>query len=149
MLRSIPGMTVFRPAGRDETAAAWFEALHNDGPSVLVLSRQAISADETRPDLVDRGAYIVRDGGSKPDLIILASGSELSLAIEAADLLKMDGIRARVVSMVSMERFEAQDQVYREEVLPIGCRKRLAVEAGSLLPWHRYIGLDGAGIGMV
>ncbi len=148
MLRSIPGMTVFRPAGRDETAAAWFEALHNDGPSVLVLSRQAISADETRPDLVDRGAYIVRDGGSKPDLIILASGSELSLAIEAADLLKMDGIRARVVSMVSMERFEAQDQVYREEVLPIGCRKRLAVEAGSLLPWHRYIGLDGAGIGM-
>ena len=147
MLRSIPGLKVYRPAGCRETAAAWYQAIHNKGPSVLVLSRQSIPAAGTDPQGVSRGAYIARDCG-EPDILILASGSELPLALEAASMLEPEGIKARVVSMVSMEVFEDQDQEYRDRILPPGLRKRLAVEAASPIPWYRYTGLDGRIMGI-
>ncbi len=147
MLRSIPGLTVYRPAGRFETAAAWFAALRNRGPTALILSRQAIASKETEAESALKGAYIVRDA-PEPDALILASGSELPLALAAADLLEGEGIRPRVVSMPSMEAFESQDQAYRDQVIPPGLRKRVAVEAGSPLPWYRYTGLDGEIVGI-
>lgn len=147
MLRSIPGLTVYRPAGRYETAAAWYGAIHNKGPSVLALSRQTIKAGGTDAQGVERGAYLVRDC-EDPDILILASGSELPVALEAVGLLGQEGIGARLVSMVSMEVFEKQDPDYRERILPSGLRKRLAVEAASSIPWYRYTGLDGAVMGI-
>ena len=99
MLRSIPGLTVYRPAGRYETAAAWYGAIHNKGPSVLALSRQTIKAGGTDAQGVERGAYLVRDC-EDPDILILASGSELPVALEAVGLLGQEGIGARLVSMV-------------------------------------------------
>ena len=147
MLRSTPGVTVYRPAGRHETAAAWLHAVHNRGPSVLALSRQAIPSAGTDPSGVARGAYLARDC-QDPDLLMIASGSELPLSLAAAELLEGEGIKARVVSMVSMEVFEQQDKAYREEILPPAMRKRLAVEAGSAIPWYRYTGLDGKVLGI-
>ncbi|MGI6157547.1 MAG: transketolase [Saccharofermentanales bacterium] len=149
MMRSIPNVTVDRPAGRCETAASWYEAIHrDDGPSLLILSRQAIRADETSAEGVARGAYILRDGGDLPDVILMASGSEVEIALGAADLLEAEGYRVRVVSMVSMERFERQDASYKASVLPDACRRRVAVEAGAAMPWYRYVGLDGAVVGI-
>ena len=147
MLRAIPNLTVFRPAGKDETTAAWYQALQNEGPTVLALSRQSIASDETKPEEVARGAYIVRDVKA-PDVLIMASGSELPPALKAASLLEEEGIRARVVSMVSMELFEQQSAEYKEQLLPQALRKRVAVEAASPIPWYRYTGLDGLVIGM-
>jgi transketolase len=147
MLRAIPNLTVFRPAGKDETTAAWYRALQNEGPTVLALSRQSIASDETKPEEVARGAYIVRDVKA-PDVLIMASGSELPPALKAASLLEEEGIRARVVSMVSMELFEQQSAEYKEQLLPQALRKRVAVEAASPIPWYRYTGLDGLVIGM-
>ena len=147
MLRAIPNLTVFRPAGKDETAAAWYEALNNKGPTVLALSRQSIASDETDAMAVRKGAYIVRDV-KDPDVLILASGSELPPALSAATLLEKEGIKARVVSMVSMERFEEQSEAYQQEVLPPTLRRRVAVEAASPIPWYRYTGLDGLVIGI-
>ena len=123
MLRSIPGLTLFRPAGRLETAAAWHQALRNKGPTVLALSRQSIASEGTDPEGVERGAYIVRDVPS-PDLLILASGSELPISLEAVGLLDKEGIKARLISMVSMEVFNRQDQAYREEILPTANKQR-------------------------
>lgn len=147
MLRSTPGLTVYRPAGRCETAAAWYQAIHNKGPSVLALSRQKISAGGTDARGVKKGAYIVHDC-EDPDLLILSSGSELPIALEAAGLLEEEGIGVRLVSMVSMEVFDQQDQDYRDRILPPGLIKRLAVEAASPIPWYRYTGLDGAVMGL-
>lgn len=147
MLRSLPGLTVYRPAGRLETAAAWFEALKNKGPSALILSRQSISSAETDPSAVHRGAYMVREG-TDPKLLIMASGSELPLAVEASRILEKEGLETRVISMVSMEVFESQDQAYKDRLLPAELRKRLAVEAGARMPWYRYTGLDGRILGI-
>ena len=147
MLRAIPNLTVFRPAGKDETAAAWYEALNNKGPTVLALSRQSIASDETDAMAVRKGAYIVRDV-KDPDVLILASGSELPPALSAATLLEKEGIKARVVSMVSMERFGEQSEAYQQEVIPPTLRRRVAVEAASPIPWYRYTGLDGLVIGI-
>lgn len=147
MLRAIPGVTVYRPAGRLETAAAWYDAIRNRGPSVLALSRQPVNSEGTDGHKVDKGAYIVHDC-QDPQLLIMASGSELSLAREAAILLEKEGIRTRVISMVSMEVFERQEKTYRDRILPPELRKRLAVEAASPLPWHRYTGLDGQVLGL-
>ncbi len=148
MLRSIPGMKVYRPAGRFETAAAWYMALMNEGPSALLLSRQSISSKETSAHDALRGAYVVRDGGGKPDVLMMASGSELPVTLAAADMLEERGISARVVSVLSMEVFEEQDAAYKESVMPTALRKRIAVEAGTSLSWHRYTGLDGKVIGI-
>ncbi len=153
-LRAIPGLTVIRPADATETVEAWTEAIeHTDGPVALILTRQKLpmidrsgSADGS---CVKRGAYILSDGspsGGSPDIILIASGSEVSLAVEAAKELKGSSINARVVSMASFELFEAQSTEYRESVLPIAVRERLSIEAGSSLGWHRYIGLDGKSI---
>ncbi len=148
MLRAIPNLTVFRPAGKDETAAAWYEALKNNkGPTVLALSRQSIASDETDAKAVRKGAYVAREV-EDPDVLIWASGSELPPALLAATLLEKEGIKARVVSMVSMERFEEQSEAYQQEVLPPTLRRRVAVEAASPIPWYRYTGLDGLVIGI-
>lgn len=147
MLRAIPGLRVYRPAGRFETGAAWYQALHHEGPSVLALSRQTIKAERTDGRAALRGAYPAQDYAD-PDLVILASGSELPLALEASDLLKEEGVKARVLSVMSMEVFEEQDQAYKESLLPFSLRRRLAVEAANPMPWYRYTGLEGAVLGI-
>ena len=148
MLRSIPGLKVYRPAGRFETAAAWYMALMNDGPSALILSRQSIASKETSAHDALRGAYVIRDGGKTPDVLLMASGSELPVTLAAADMLEEEGIQARVISVLSMEVFEEQDTAYKESVMPSALRKRVAVEAGTTLSWYRYTGLDGKVIGI-
>ncbi len=139
-LRAIPGLVVIRPADANETAAAWATALERtDGPTVLVFTRQGLPTMDWAAD-VDRGAYVVRDGG---DCILMGAGSEVHTALAAADLLAADGVAARVVSMPSWELFLAQPEAYRESVLPSGTTARVAVEAGASLGWHRFTGLTG------
>ncbi|MBE9527814.1 MAG: transketolase [Proteobacteria bacterium] len=153
-LRAIPGLTVIRPADATETVEAWTEAIeHTDGPVALILTRQKLPMiDRTgAPDSaeVKRGAYVVSDASpaeSAPDVILIASGSEVSLATGAATALKEKGKNARVVSVPSFELFELQSAEYKESVLPIGVRARVSIEAGSSTGWHRYIGLDGQSI---
>ncbi|MBQ7063860.1 MAG: transketolase [Firmicutes bacterium] len=149
MLRSIPGMTVIRPADYSETAAAYAFAVGHQGPTALVLTRQGLpQLAETGSDLV-KGAYILKDSGKEvPDVILMASGSEVKLVYEAYDRLAEQGISARVVSIPSFELFNAQDEAYRESVLPKACRARVAVEAASPLGWYQYVGLDGKVIAM-
>jgi len=95
-----------------------------------------------------RGAYVIRDGGKTPDVLLMASGSELPVTLAAADMLEEEGIQARVISVLSMEVFEEQDTAYKESVMPSALRKRVAVEAGTTLSWYRYTGLDGKVIGI-
>ncbi|KAJ52485.1 transketolase [Clostridium tetanomorphum] len=144
-LRSIPNMTVFRPADSKETAAAWYYAItKKDGPTSIVLSRQSLPLyDETGKDTL-KGAYILMDSEKEtPDIILMATGSEVELIYEGAKVLREKGIDARVISMPSLEIFEAQDQAYKEKILPKNVRKRLAVEAAASFGWHKYVGLDG------
>ncbi|MGI6508011.1 MAG: transketolase [Saccharofermentanales bacterium] len=148
MLRSIPGLKVYRPAGRFETAAAWYMALLNEEPSALILSRQSIASKETSAHDALRGAYVVRTGGGNPDVLLMASGSELPVTLSAADVLEGEGIKVRVVSVLSMEVFEEQEAAYKESVMPSALRRRIAVEAATPLSWHRYTGLDGKVIGI-
>jgi transketolase len=140
-LRAIPGLVVLRPADATEASAAWQFALQRfEGPTVLVLSRQGLPTLERAPDLA-RGAYVVRDGD---DCILMATGSEVPLAQQAAQVLADRGIAARVVSMPSWELFLAQPIAYQHEVLPPAITQRVAVEAAASLGWHRFTGLDGA-----
>ena len=145
-LRAIPGLDVIRPADPEETAGAFAAGLQRtDGPTLLSLCRQNLpNLNEIPTDVrrkgVFKGAYIARKETAALELIILASGSELNVALEAAKQL---GAGARVVSMPCMERFERQDAAYREEVLPANCRKRVSIEAGVSDPWFRFVGLDG------
>ncbi|RXI37717.1 transketolase [Clostridium tetani] len=144
-LRSIPNMTVFRPADAKETAAAWYYAItKEDGPVSLVLSRQNLPLyNETGKDAL-KGAYILKDTeDKKPDIILMATGSEVELIYEGAKILEEKGIKVRVVSMPSLEVFEKQSKEYKEEVLPSNVTKRLAVEAASSFGWHKYLGFDG------
>jgi transketolase len=147
-LRAIPGLQVIRPADANETAAAWRAAVDHDGPSVLVLTRQGVPVC-TDGSAVERGAGIVSDTDGEPALIIVATGSEVSLAVDAAERLAEDGIAARVVSLPSWDRFAAQDTDYRESVLPPGVPV-LSVEAGTTFGWERYandsIGIDRFGV---
>ncbi len=147
MLRATPGLNVMRPAGRFETAAAWKYAVESDKPSALILTRQSVPSAETSAKRALRGAYVARDAKDF-EAIIMASGSELEVALAAADLLEEKGHRVRVVSMMSFELFEEQDAAYRERVLPAAMRKRLAVEAAADLSWYKYVGLDGKIISM-
>ncbi len=143
--RSIPNFTVFRPADSKETAAGWYAALtRKDSPTGLILSRQNLPLyKETGKDAL-KGGYILLDSEKEtPDIILMASGSEVELIYEAHGILKEKGIDARVVSMPSFEIFEEQSEEYKESVLPKAVRARLAVEAASSFGWHRYIGLDG------
>jgi transketolase len=146
-LRSIPNVTVYRPADGKETAAGYVYALQSDGPTCLVLSRQNLPTfEKTGPDAL-KGGYVLEDSQTI-DLILIATGSEVELAMKAAETLKEKGVGVRVVSMPSMEVFEHQSEAYRESVLPKAIRKRIAIEAGTDMPWYRYVGLDGYVIGM-
>jgi len=142
-LRSIPGFTVTRPCDTRETAAAWYLALTRKGPTALALSRQGLPALSGTGKASLKGAYVIKESGATPDVILLASGSEVSLISEAVDILKEKGVNARAISMFSMEVFEEQEKEYKESVLPNAVRARLAVEAGSSFGWHKYVGLDG------
>jgi transketolase len=153
-LRVIPNMTVIRPADANETTAAWRYALENkEGPVALVLTRQAVpnlegTADKAREG-VARGAYVISEAaGGSPKAIIIATGSEVSLAIEAQKKLAEEGISVRVVSMPSWELFEKQPQSYKESVLPKDVKARLAVEMASPFGWERYVGDSGDILGI-
>ena len=144
-IRSIPGMTVFRPADAKETAAAYTVAMNNDGPTAIVLTRQNLPYYENSGKQALKGGYILADSDkATPDVILMASGSEVEQAFKAKELLIKDGIDARVVSMPSIELFEKQSEEYKESVLPKNVRARVAVEAGSAYSWYKYVGLDGA-----
>ncbi|WP_455794309.1 transketolase [Clostridium butyricum] len=144
-LRSMPNMTVFRPADSKETVAAWYYAVTNGHtPTSLVLTRQNLPVYDGCPKRALKGGYIIKDSEKEtPDVILIASGSEVELIYKAADELLEKGIEARVVSMPSFELFDAQDKEYKETVLPNKVRARIAVEALSSFGWHKYVGLDG------
>ena len=148
-LRYIPHNDVWRPCDAVESAVSWKAAIERrDGPSCLVFSRQNL-AHQQRTDAqvaaIARGGYVLKDSSGTPDIILIATGSEVGLAMEAAAQL---GDKVRVVSMPSTEVFERQDAAYRESVLPAACRKRVAIEAGTADFWRKYVGLDGTVIGM-
>jgi transketolase len=152
--RAMPNMTVIRPADANETAQAWRTAIsHRGGPVALVLTRQGLpvleaTAKEARRG-VPRGAYVLTDPPKgKPRVILIASGSEVSVAMEARMLLARSGVPARVVSMPSSQLFDRQPRAYRDRVLPPGIRARVSVEAGATLGWERYVGDAGASIGI-
>ena len=149
-LRSIPNMHVLRPADGAETAAAWLHILQRRcGPSALILSRQNLPQLQGSGVEALKGGYIIgREKGGKPDLILIASGSELHLALEAQQALQDQGHSVRVVSMVSRELFLAQDDLYREEVLPAAVEKRLIIEAALPMGWERIAGAKGVVIGI-
>jgi len=148
-LRAIPGLTVIRPADANETVEAWRVALtHRDGPVALALTRQALpTLNRTQFAPVDglaRGAYVLAEAeGGQPDVILIATGSEVHVALAARELLAQRGIAARVVNMPSWELFERQPKDYRDAVLPLALTARLAVEAGVAHGWHRYVGPAG------
>jgi transketolase len=143
--RSMPNMTVFRPADSKETAAAWYYAVTNGStPTSLVLTRQKLPLYEGCAKSALKGGYILKDSQkSTPDVLLMASGSEVELIYKAAEELATVGIDARVISMPSFELFEAQDAAYKEAVMPNKVRARVAVEALSSFGWHKFVGLDG------
>ncbi len=153
-LRSIPGLTVLRPSDATETAEAWRQAVSNaNGPTALILSRQKLP-------IIDRnrysgaaglvyGAYVLADAeGAEPDCILIATGSEVNIALQAREKLTENGIKARVVSMPSWELFEKGPEEYRNRVLPPTIKKRLAIEAGLSMGWERYVGDEGRVLGI-
>jgi len=142
-LRAIPDLVVFRPADANETAQAWVAALRRrDGPTVLALTRQSVPNLAVPAGVVDRGGYVAAGDGDA-DVALIATGSEVGLALAARERLAAAGVRARVVSLPSLERFEAQDADYRASVLPPSLRARVVVEAASSFGWHRYAGEQG------
>jgi len=150
-LRSIPGVVFLRPSDANETAQAWkFAIAHEGGPVALALTRQKLTIiDRTKyasEEGLQKGAYIVRDVEGTPDLIIMASGSEVEISIKAAEELDSTGVKARVVSFPSWEIFEMQSDEYKNSVLPNEVRARLSVEAGLKFGWEKYVGLDGSSI---
>ena len=154
-LRAMPVLRVVRPAGANETALAWHYAIKSeDHPTALVLSRQGIPTWDPAAipgDAIDRGAYVLRHSSGEPDLpdlILIATGTEVHICVAAADALEADGIATRVISMPCMENFAAQDTEYREKVLPAACRARVSVEAAAKLGWHEWVGELGEVIGM-
>ena len=150
MLRSLPNFNTFRPADARETIAAWYAAMVSKStPTAIVLTRQNLPQLDGSGKKALNGAYIIKEASkSTPDMILIASGSEVSLAIEAAIELEKDNISTRVVSMPCMDVFEAQSKEYKEEVLPKNVRNRVAIEALSSFGWDRYTGLDGRVISM-
>jgi transketolase len=149
-LRAVPGLTDFRPADANETAAVWRLALERSGPSFMALSRQDLPViDPAAHDFyaeVSKGAYVLEEAAN-PQIVLIATGAEVWVALGAAKLLAAEGIRARVISFPSWKLFEEQSAEYKASVLPAGVPK-LAVEAGSTLGWWKYVGLDGDVIGL-
>ncbi|HKD65939.1 MAG TPA: transketolase [Candidatus Binataceae bacterium] len=153
-LRAIPNLTVIRPGDANEAAEAWRVAMrHRQGPVLMALSRQKVPtldrAQMAPAGMLERGAYVLTESaGRKADIILIATGSELQLAVGAKPILEERGHAVRVVSMPSFELFERQDAVYRESVLPSGMERRLAIEAGSPMCWYRWVGPRGDILGM-
>jgi len=152
-LRSVPNLTVIRPADANETVEAWRAALRKtDGPTALILTRQTLPLiDRSKyasAEGVEMGGYVLADSGGAPEVILMATGSEVQLALGAYEELAKKGVKARVVNMPSWDMFEAQSAEYREKVLPSATRARLAIEAASPLGWHRYAGIDGDVVGI-
>ncbi|OOE45537.1 transketolase [Salinivibrio kushneri] len=151
-LRQTPNMSMWRPCDQVESAVAWKAAVERkDGPSALVFSRQGLAQQE-RDDAqlanIAKGGYILKDAAGKPDLILIATGSEVELAMESAAKLSEAGKQVRVVSMPSTDLFDKQDAAYRESVLPSDVTARIAIEAGIADYWYKYVGLDGRVVGM-
>lgn len=151
-LRATPNMSVWRPCDNVESAVAWKAALErNTGPTALVFSRQGIphqARDAEQLANISRGAYVLKDCDGTPDVIVIATGSEVQICVEAVGKLQSEGVAARLVSMPSADVFEAQDQDYRDAVLPPSVRNRVAVEAAAVDYWHKWVGMDGQIIGM-
>jgi transketolase len=153
-LRAMPGLTLIRPADANEVAEAWKIAVqHQEGPIALMMSRQAVPViDRTKfspAEGLSRGAYILADAAPlPPQVILIATGSEVHLALEAYEKLRAEGIRVRVVSLPSWELFERQPRDYRNQVLPPGITARVSVEAGVTHGWAKYIGWTGEAIGI-
>ncbi|MGI8727317.1 MAG: transketolase [Solirubrobacterales bacterium] len=152
-LRAMPNLEVIRPADANETHLAWHWLLGScDAPTALILTRQklpSLQPDRIPADAIERGAYVYRDPDEgEPELILIGTGSELALCNEAADALTTEGVAARVVSMPSTSRFAAQEQSYRDRILPPHLGARLSVEAGSTLGWNRWVGDRGTSIGI-
>ncbi|HMB38795.1 MAG TPA: transketolase [Wenzhouxiangellaceae bacterium] len=151
-LRMIPNLEVWRPADKTETAAAWADAIERrNGPTALVLTRQGVThqpRDAAQLAGIRRGGYILRDTDDATDLVLIATGSEVELAMNAAEALSQRGIAARVVSMPNPGRFLAQTSEYRTSVLPKNVSARIAIEAGVTAYWHRFVGPDGAIVGI-
>ena len=140
MLRSIPGLKVYRPADGKETAAAWVSALSGDEPTVLVLSRQNLPQYENSGKLALKGGYVLEDCEGTPDVLLLGTGSEVELCVKAKAALAERGVKARVVSMPCFEEFEKQSAAYKESVLPKEVKARVCVEAGCPYSWYKYAG---------
>jgi len=152
-LRAIPGLTVIRPSDSTETVEAWRQAINiNNGPTALILSRQKLPAIDRKKygpaEGLANGGYILRGNRKKPDIILIATGSEVHIALEAAERLSENAVNARVVSMPSVELFEKQPSEYKEKILPSGKIPRLITEAGISMGWDRYMGKKGSMIGM-
>jgi transketolase len=156
-LRAIPNLTVFRPADANEMVGAWKVAMPMKSPAVIIGTRQnlAVLASDNVEGIhegVARGAYILAESESikkgRPEVIIMATGSEVEIALEAFAALDEEDIKVRVVSMPSWELFEAQDDDYKEFVLPPDVTARVSIEAGTTLGWQKYVGLDGIAIGV-
>ena len=148
MLRSIPGMKVYRPADGKETAAAWTSALKGDQPTALVLTRQNLPQYENSGRSALWGGYVLENCEGTPDVLLIASGSEVELCVKAKAILAEQGVNARVISMPCMEEFEKQTQSYKDKVLPKSVKARVCVEAGSPYSWYKYAGDYGEIIGM-
>ena len=153
-LRAMPGLTIIRPCDANETAAAWRVAIErSEGPTMLVLTRQGLPvverSEENEADALARGAYVISpERGNSPQAILIATGSEVELAMEAKNALAADGIDARVVSMPSWELFREQPRSYRDSVLPAQVKARVAIEAGATMGWHEWVGDHGVIIGL-
>ena len=148
-LRAMPNMRVYRPADGRETTAAWIAALSGKDPACIVVSRQTLPMLDGTGENAFKGGYVLCDSAKKtPDVILIATGSEVSLAVNAKAELIKEGIDARVVSMPCVEDFEKQSEKYKESVLPSSVRARVAIEAGAKNGWYKYVGLDGKVIGM-
>ena len=151
-LRMIPNMSVWRPCDAVETAVAWRAAIEKkDGPTCLIFSRQGLPHQQRTEDqiaAIAKGGYVLREGGENPDAIIIATGSEVALAMGAAEEMATKGKQVRVVSMPAVDVFEAQDEAYRESVIPSSVTARVVVEAGVTAAWYKYAGLNGKVVGL-
>ena len=151
-LRVTPNMHTWRPCDATETAVAWKAAIERrDGPTSLVFSRQGLPAQarsSAQVNDIHKGAYILHDCEGEPEAILIATGSEVALAMDSAAELNSSGTKVRVVSMPCAEVFEQQDAAYKEAVLPLAVTARVAIEAGAVDLWYKYVGIDGRVIGM-
>jgi transketolase len=152
-LRSMPHLAVIRPADANETAEAWKAALSNPGrPHALIFSRQKLPVLDRKKYSsaagLSKGGYVLSDSKGTPDIILIGSGAEVHLTLEAAEVLREEGLKVRVVNMVCFEYFDEQPEAYRRKVLPPSVEARLAVEAGATLGWYKYVGLKGGVVGI-